>query len=301
MNPLVALRWVSLGFSATLHVASELVRQGIEPVLELPRSFELEYDPDYEADERRTQAAKRNLVYVDLGVRPRKGPLLRMIHLWVVATHKGAKALTHHFEVGINVATRKIDWSRTSRELFNAEHKHASMMVPMLVAPLTVMASLPILTAAGGYKLRERYHGISRHGSALLNALKGQLDAETEALLTDALRNSWEFEKRMKRKVTFDQAKQILAECTLVETDLSDVTPGEIEYRWFNADQDCVGQYKTWQGESSLTVLGSSFDAYEGIAQGYDPRELLRCFREKVREDSYDPVDEGESIAAPSA
>jgi len=62
----------------------------------------------------------------------------------------------------------------------------------LLSLPVTLPLA-PILVAANClYGAGERHSGMSRHSRSLLRALRGQLDAETEALLVEALQNDWQ-------------------------------------------------------------------------------------------------------------
>jgi hypothetical protein len=67
----------------------------------------------------------------------------------------------------------------------------AALGVALVTAPIVIPLLPVVLLADGAYRVQEYATGMSRHGVALYNSIKDQLDLETRELLHEALSNNW--------------------------------------------------------------------------------------------------------------
>ncbi len=177
-----------------------IVMDGIRMVVGVPRRFDLRVDHDWDARHKAAGGGHRLPIGRDSSHFPvRKSqpqPPLKTIHL-MLRDERGGRS---HLRISINLETRRIDESYTSMSLFGRVYLgSAGIGVALFSAPV-VLPLLPVLLVTGGvYLALEKKRGMSRHGWTLLDALKGQLDAEIEALLTEALRNTWKDDQERAR------------------------------------------------------------------------------------------------------
>lgn len=166
------------------------------------------------------------------------------------------KAQSRQVDVVIDLETRRIDDNWSTDWLFGKQHMGSGALgLALMTLPITLPLSPLLIAANQTYQLLERARGMSRYGWTLLQALKGQLDTETEALLTDALRNTWRHERELSRRVTLEQAKAILSEGDLKEVGL----PQHRACHWFkDGDEIAVGLFELGQ-QQYVNVLGSMF------------------------------------------
>ena len=194
-------------FLETVKAGSALAAEGIRLWVDQPRKLNLQVDHDWE---------NRNY---GMGELIRRAPSMKRIHLRCSQDNHDRR---FHAVIAIDLEKRRIAYSDSSSGLLGDEHRGAAMIsLALLSLPVTLPLS-PVLVAWNQwYKMQEARDGMSRHGRALLDALKGKLDPDTEALLRDALKNDWSYMKKVDRDVTLDEARSILSTCDLVQDHLS--------------------------------------------------------------------------------
>ena len=184
--------------------------------------------------------------------------------------------------VWIDLATRRIDHSRTTPRLFRHEHLGSAVIgIALFSLPVTLPLA-PVLAARSRFlRGKEKRAGMSVHGIALMETLKDQLRPKVAALLAEALRNDYAYVQKMSREVSLDEAKAILSRCTLLEEVVpADQAVDEVEARgfhWFDDSGDQVAQGSFYGTRDHFVyVLGSQF--YDG-----DADELVgRCLKRRV-------------------
>lgn len=202
-------------------------------------------------------------------------------------------------QIVIDLDKKRID-DRTTDWLLGQEYLgSAAIGLVLLTLPITIPAAPFIALSRSYYAHLEQRREMSRHAVALLDALKGQLDNETQLLLEDALRNTWKHEQYLSRRLTFAEAKELLATCELKvrmrarATLTPEARNADVRlissYEWIDANGDYVAQCRSpGLGNISVGVLGSEF----ATSDEYDVRELLDCFREKTYESPDDDFDD---------
>lgn len=198
----------------------DIVRAGIQVVLDPPVDIEIRVDADGErkAQERqrnrREWAEQRRASGVDDFpshlIRPL--PPIKTIHLqWYDTSHEPVWR-----DTDIHIDLEKRRFHQIEGWLIGQQHQGSGVIGVMLFsAPVLAVMSPYLFARVGIYRAKERKHGMSRHGIGLLKKLKGQLDAETEALLVETFRNEWRQHLKMNRKVRFDDAPELLLNCDL--------------------------------------------------------------------------------------
>ena len=269
-----------------------------------PRAYKLEVDHGYEERRRIAKEKRGALKRLDIGIPSRKHPSLKMLHLNIVTRQNGALRWDP-CQIAIDLEKRRIYDQLTTDSLLS--EREGAGMTDVVIATIALPVTLPLrplLAAARSYyETRERQTGMSRQAIALLKALKGQLDTETTELLTEALRNTWEYTCQMNRAVTFEEAKWVLRSCKLLMRELpadlvlpsetrSPDVDGEFTHDWLNADGDVVARCQTHSEQHPIIwVFGTEFDAEKYDARGINIRELFDCYREKDVEKDEDTGD----------
>lgn len=265
-----------------------LIGAGISLWIDAPRKVKLVVDHDWEARrarEREAQEARYGKMPRSTlrASRVRRLPPLKCIHMdfWYPYDGKEHKATCR---LAIDLEKRRIDPTYTSSWLLGHEHQGSGAIgVALLTLPVTLLLS-PFLVATNAvYRSQERRNGMSRHAAAVLEALRGQLDAETEALLTEAFRNTWRHEQAMSSRVTLEQAKALLATCDLHEEYVpKEADIGGTEARGFHWLDDRGEQVADGSFYGSrdhyVRVLGSHFEDADADA-------LIGCHRSRTVRD----------------
>lgn len=164
------------------------------------------------------------------------------------------------------------------RDGFLTPNYEGSGMIGVVIFSLpAVLLCLPyVIGARLYYNLMEKISGVSRHDRVILNALKGQLDSETEQLLTMTMKNSWQLEQYLNKKLTFHQAKKFLSEQHLEKTirTFEDMDYIEVHTLWYDDKNNMVA--RVFERDESnrlvISVLGSVFI-------GRRAKKLLRCYK----------------------
>ncbi len=262
-----------------------IIVEGVRLWVEPPRRFKLKVDHDYEArrERKRREMKERygelpDKFRVKSGIKP---PPLKCIHL-VHPYRAYGQDCEAQLTVAIDLNKRRLDWFYTTDWLFGQEHQGSGIIgVAIFSLPFLLPIAPFLILTRRCYEWREKRLGMSRYGHTLLRALRGQLDPETEALLTEALKNTWRHEQAMSRAVTLAEAKTILAGCDLREDDLSAeraARRGDIEFRqfhWFDEQEEYVAD-GSFYGERDhyVRVLGTTFEDDEADA-------LIGCYRSR--------------------
>ncbi len=188
-------------------------------------------------------------------------------------------------KITIDKTGRRIEWSATTLTLFGKERRGSGTAGLILAAIPFAIAFSPILLARElYYRGIERREHLSRHSWAVLRALAGQLDAETESLLREALSRDWGEQKLVDPEVrlTVDEAADELLRCVQhisgKVTD-RDGTVRNIQCEWKNdfnhqiafADIDCTDG----TGTEVQFTQGTRF-------RGHEARRLVKCFRSRI-------------------
>jgi len=253
------------------------VRLWVDP----PRRFKLKVDHDFEARRERERREMEEKYDIPPEIRPDVlPPPVKCIHMSHPYRAYGQDC-EYQTSVAINLKTRRLDWTYTDSVLFGREHNSATIGIALFSLPFLLPIAPILILARRCYEWAEKRRGMSRYGHALLRSLKGQLDQETEALLTEALRNTWKYEQAMSRKVSSDEAKTVLAACDLRES----LIPAEEsapcrdvearQFHWFDGQEECVAE-GSFYGERDhfVRVLGSTFEDAEADA-------LIGCYRSR--------------------
>ncbi len=258
----------------------DIVRGAIHLVSDPPSQCLVRVDPDgaRKAEERRERAQKwadekRAMGIVepwDLpGYKPRPTPPLKTLYLqW----SDGAEGSEWHDEMlHINLETKRL-YNDGGGIPFIGRVRHGSgaLGVVLFASPVLLLLSPYLVLRARIYAAREERAGMSRHAIALLEKLRGQLDAETETLLLQALKNEWLRDQKLARRPTREEARTILTGCRL-ETRRFGRTgrPPVGEMRcWYDAEGDQVAMIERSDDHvnpESLRVCSSIFEGPEAL------------------------------------
>lgn len=272
-----------------LKLVPAIVVEGIRMWVEPPPKFKLKVDHDYEARrEAEHREAERRFGRPFPKVKGTEiPPELR------AATPAPAKEIRLDFwdahykkwiqgqcSIAIDLEKRRIHYGRTSSWLFGRQHQGSGAIgVALLSLPVTLPLSPILIGLNRYYRMCEEDWKMSRHGHAILKAIKGQLDAETEALLVEALKNTWKHDQAMSRKVDLEEAREILSQCDLrvdhVPAAVAE-SRGDVESRefhWFDDEGDRVAGGSFYgQRDHYVRVLGSMFEDEKAD-------QLIGCYR----------------------
>lgn len=263
----------------------DIVRAGIQLVLDPPADFKIRVDPDgerkVEEHRRRNQEwreCKRASGIHDVPrERIRPLPKLKTIHLqWLDTSyvHAGYEAVWRDANLHIDLDRRRLYDASGGVPFLSRGHQGSGAIGVMIFAAPVLLAISPYLyVRARLYGAKERKHGMSRHGIVLLEKLKGQLDAESEALLREALKNEWARHLKLDRRVSFEEAGAALDACALTERrhepEDDDAFSKETleDFSWFDDQGDMIGHAQFVDGRLHFArVLGSMFEEAEARA-----------------------------------
>jgi hypothetical protein len=141
--------------------------------------------------------------------------------------------------------------------------------LPFIAAPVVLTFSAYFIARELRLQSDERKHGMSRHGVALLRKLKGQLDATSEDLLTQALKNDWNRQFQVARKVDFREAEMLLSESVRTERLSLEARNGaEVRHlSWLDTRGMLIGHMFFIDGRTfACKVCGSWFEGEEAYA-----------------------------------
>ncbi len=253
-----------------LSLVPAIIAEGIALWIDPPRRLKLRVDHDWEERREREQremeerhgAIRRPPLPRGLVTCLPPAPPMKRIHLECTDRDGSLFGAT----IAIDLETKRIDYGSSSAWLFGKEHKGSGAIgVIFLSLPVTLPLSPILLAVNDYYRLMEKRRQMSRHSHAILRALKGQLDPETEALLSEAMQNSWRDEQAMSRQVSLEEAKEILDRCDLREDCIDAETAarrGEAEahgFHWFDDDGNQVAYGSCSRRDHYVHVLGSMF------------------------------------------
>lgn len=268
-----------------LKLVPAIVVGGIRMWVEPPPKFKLKVDHDYEV---RREAERQEMerkygptprTKLPSGIKTRRFAPAKEIHLDFWDPHY-KKWIKGQCSIAIDLEKRRIDYGRTSDWLFGRQHQGSGAIgVALFSLPVTLPLAPVLIGLNRYYRMCEEDWGMSGHGHAILKAVKGQLDADTEALLVEALKNTWKHDQAMSRKVDLEEAREILSTCDLrVDHVPAEVAErrGDVESRgfhWFNDAGDHVAS-GSFYGERDhyVQVLGSLFENEKAD-------QLIGCYR----------------------
>ncbi len=243
-----------------------IVRAGMQLVSEMPILPEVRVDPDGErkADEKRRRAEEWRRRCPDSEAFPehliRKMPPLKSIYLQWLDT--STEPVWRDTSIRIDLESRRVH--DADGLLGGGRSGSGAIGVFIFSSPVLLLTSPYLYARSRLWQARERRQGMSRHAIVLLERLKGQLDDATERLLREALRNDWTHHRKMTRRVTFVEARDLLTECGMTFARYGD--PGTFprgETRsWRDADGDLVASCELGDEDPNppeIRVLGSVF------------------------------------------
>lgn len=266
-----------------------IVREGVRLTTDGPTVPELRLDPE---GVRKREARIRFRRTFHIGdpeaappdPEPKPAPRTRMIHLqWL---DKSYDPVWRDTDIEIDLDARRL--VRIESWLLGRRHEGSGAIgVFIFASPALAVLSPYILTRNALWRSRERKEGMSRHAIVLMERLKGLLDEEAEALLRDALRNDHAHHRKMTRRASFVEARDVLTECELVVARFGkpDRKPcGEVR-SWRDADGDVVAHCEfedDARNPLTVKVLGASFE-------GEDARILKDVCLHRTDEDDESP------------
>lgn len=178
-----------------LRLLPAIVIEGIEMWVRPPPSLNLRVVPMPEEPQLSRRPIDEHLLLLAHPNRTR--PPIKIIHLHLVTRQYGTECFSY-CHIAVDLHRRTIDREYTSPWLIDHEDMGSGAIGLALFSLPVTLPLAPFLSAASMvYRILETQRGMSRYGWAVLRALKGQLDAETEALLTDAFKNTWREEQRL--------------------------------------------------------------------------------------------------------
>lgn len=248
----------------------DIVRAGIQLVLDPPADVPIRVDPDGERkwEERRRHnrewaEEKRASGIPDIKpdlIRPL--PPIKTIHLqWYDTSYEPVWRDTH-----VHIDLEKRRFHQIEGWLIGRQrHGSGAIGVVLFSAPVLAVISPYLYVRSKLYRSKERKQGMSRHGIVLLEKLKGQLDAETEALLVRVLKNEWDLERKLSRRVRYHEALEILQHCDLTVRIMAErhvETPTLMgDFQWRDDEGDLLGHIQFIGDHVHFShVLGSQFE-----------------------------------------
>lgn len=253
----------------------------------IPPSLELRVDNDYEERRAKIKAArdelaKDGIIFIS-DPDPTPSSTDKIIRLTCGDCSSNAYRYDYEGILVIDLNTKRINKGWSSPELFGVRTPRGTDLTfgifLLLTLPIALLLLPLILIIRLYYNYQERRHEMSRYSHAILKALNGQLDKETEELLTEAMRNSWRHEQWLKKAVTLEEAKELLSGCELEEKTVKARTTETSEYptwrqfHWYNSENECLahGIINDCEYVHHIQVLGSVFENQEAD-------ELIKCY-----------------------
>lgn len=264
----------------------DLVRAGIHLVLDPPADVPIRVDPDgerkWEERHRRNKEATERHYGEGASIhRIRPLPPLKTIHLqWYDTSYEPVWRDTH-----IHIDLEKKRFHQIEGWLIGRTHQGSGAIGVMLFAAPVLLAISPYLyVRARLSRSKERKHGMSRHGIMLMDKLKGQLDAETEALLRATFENEWKHDVKVGRRVSFKEAGEALSKCDLTERRMEPVEGDPLrkellrDLLWFDDEGDMIGHAQFIdRHDHMMHVLGSTFEGEEAqaLTERYRSKKII--------------------------
>lgn len=256
-----------------------IVSEGFRLATDAPRIPEMRHDPDGERKEEERRAHRRAWaeekrrsgipdVDPDLVSRARIPPL-RIIHLQWHDREYGTWR-----DTSIMIDLERIRIHHCASWMLGREHGGSGAIGVMLFSSPVLLPSIPYIWAKNRIaEARERRAGMSRHALALMRELAGKLPQAEEALLHEALRNEWRWERKIRLEIRLEEAMELLAHCEVTRThrEADEFGPSLDGYDWFDDEGDHVANGRIEGGDCRIRVLGSEF-------VGPDARLLFECF-----------------------
>ena len=223
---------------------------------------------------------------------------LRCVSLRVFSEVRG-KLTSEYGQVAIDTRTRMICHDRTTPGLLRPKFRGLGDLSKLLVlTPLFVQSRSQLLEERRKQARNEELAGISRQAARLLDALRGKLDTETEALLTEALRREWVLHLSRKKELTHTDAKHVLQLCEFVECTPLTCRHGEFSqgavdqeildrfqsiFHWFDFNGSCLANgYQRHGHPPVIHVFRTEFSVKRGMVRDYDVHDLLRPVRTRT-------------------
>jgi hypothetical protein len=194
-------------------------------------------------------------------------------------------ALEHPLEITIDKTRKEIVVEKTTLGLLGHPLPEGSVADVGLSIALFLVALWPLVIPHQAYYLHlEKRDGLSRHGRAILDALKTQLDAETEQLLREALRREQRRRHQFNPRTSFsiEEAETRLRSCTRYVTSRCMDSNGKVSdmgCEWRNTDGDVVAK-----GYIDYTDHGGTEVQFEEGPRFYRQQaaRLINCFSTHV-------------------
>ena len=229
---------------------------------------------------------------------------LRCISLRVFSEVRG-KLTSEYGQIAIDTRTRMICHDRTTPGLLRPRSRALGDLSKLLVlTPLFVQSRSQLLEERRKQARNEELAGISRQAARLLDALRGKLDTETEALLIEALRREWVLQLSRKKELTHTDAKHVLQLCAFVEcTPLAcrhgEFSQGTVDqqivdrfqsiFHWFDFNGSCLANGYQRHGHAPVIyIFRTEFSAKRGLVREYDVHDLLRPVRTRTSDSRSD-------------
>lgn len=228
----------------------DVVIEGIHHVSNAPLAAEVRVDPESEEKE-----ARMMLVRAEPGIK-------RLYLQW--RYNAGDPGWSDEI-LSINLATKRLDDHGAGNPLLGRQRVGSGALgVVILASPALLFLSPYLIARSRVHAAREARAGMSRHAIALLDKLRGQLDRETVALLEEVFKNEWQRDKKLERRVTFEEAHKLLLACHLDVSRFGEASGrpyGEARH-WFDDQGDHVAAYEYEDGQTDpprLRVCGRVF------------------------------------------
>lgn len=246
-----------------------IAREGLRLVTDEPYVPELRVDPDGERKREERVRARRSRRHggtplADVVPISRPPPKTKTIHLqWLDRSYDPVWRDTA-IEIGLEKPSIA---SAEGWLLGHVRHGSGALGVFVIALPAIIVLSPYVFAKNSRWRARERKEGMSRHAIALMRRLEGQLDAATADLLRRALKNEWAHERKMTRRVSFDEACALLDGCAMTEHRSEPVEGDALrkdllqEFLWRDGEGDLVGHVQLVDGRlHSVRILGSEFE-----------------------------------------
>lgn len=261
------------------------VDAGMEGLFGGPSVPPLRIDPESEEKEHKLQEeertwAKEHADKIASG-RYQARPPLRGIHLqWFGKMYSGDELAWHDDSILIDLARKRLYSCGLLAQKGDHARGEGALGVGLLFSPFWLLVSPYGFVRRGLYQAAERRHGMSRYGIALFEELRGQLDAETEALLVTALKNDWLLDQKMSKRVSFDEAHEFLSRSRLKHRRFGapDNRPYGIARYWIDDEGDIIAEMvieHQARNPAEIKIMGSRFTGKEAEDCAGYYREIL--------------------------
>ncbi len=196
---------------------------------------------------------------------------IRTFHLRIVAGEQESSA-----QLSVNLGKKRVDWNRTTGWLLGQQdYGSGSLGVLLLSSPFLLLGSPYIIARRKLYHWSEKGQAMSRHATALLEALEGQLTDDENDLLVEVFRNEYAHAVKMRSQVDLFQAKAVLSAAAL-DVYVAPLSGGGTheQWTWRDRDDEVVGEARFERTDDAAPVVrvrGSRF-------RGGKAAILMECF-----------------------